>query len=62
MDVMSNPYGEPAAGRNDVIGEVTKIYWSWNFNGSSARLFNPLEWVRLLQSETRWERIGLAPS
>jgi signal peptidase I len=48
--------------RNDVIGEVTKIYWSWNFNGSPALLLNPLEWVRLLQSETRWERVGLAPS
>ncbi len=48
--------------REDIIGEVTKIYWSWDFNDSAALLFNPFEWVRLLRSETRWDRLGLAPS
>jgi signal peptidase I len=48
--------------REDIIGEVTKIYWSWNFNGSAALLFNPFEWARLLRSETRWDRLGLTPS
>lgn len=48
--------------REEIIGEVSKIYWSWSFNGSAALLLNPLEWPDLLQSQTRWDRIGLAPN
>lgn len=45
--------------REDLKGPVTRIYWSWNNQGSWASMLNPLTWWRLLRGETRWDRIGL---
>ncbi len=46
--------------RDDIIGKVSTIYWSWNFNGSWVELVNPSTWLRLLRNHTRWNRIGNA--
>jgi signal peptidase I len=45
--------------RTDLIGPVTRVYWSWDFKGSWNLLLNPLAWWELLTTRTRWERIGL---
>ncbi len=45
--------------RNDMLGPVTQIYWSWDFNGAWAELLDPRVWWDLLSMRTRWERIGL---
>jgi signal peptidase I len=44
--------------REHLKGPVTRIYWSWNNQGSWASMLNPLTWWSLLRSETRWDRIG----
>ncbi len=44
--------------RDDIVGRVTKLYWSWDFNGSSAELLNPSTLWTLLRERTRWDRIG----
>jgi signal peptidase I len=44
--------------RDDIVGHVTRIYWSWNNRESWAAMLNPLTWWRLLSGETRWDRLG----
>ena len=44
--------------RNELLGPVTQIYWSWDFNGSWAELLNPGVWWDLLSTTTWWNRIG----
>ena len=44
--------------RDDIVGRVTSLYWSWDFNGSSAELLNPATLWTLLRERTRWNRIG----
>ncbi len=39
-------------------GPAFVLYWSWNYTGGWLELVNPLTWIRLLTSETRWDRIG----
>jgi signal peptidase I len=45
--------------RNDMLGPVAQIYWSWDFNGTWAELLDPRAWWDLLSKKTRWERVGL---
>ena len=44
--------------RADIVGPVTRIYWSWNNRESWLAMLNPLTWWRLLSGETRWSRMG----
>ena len=44
--------------RDDIVGRVTKLYWSWDFNGTWIELLNPSTWWTLLRERTRWDRIG----
>ena len=44
--------------RDDLVGSVSRIYWSWNNRESWAAMANPLTWWRLLSQETRFGRIG----
>ena len=44
--------------RDDILGRATKLYWSWDFNGTFLELFNPLVIAELLRDKTRWDRIG----
>jgi signal peptidase I len=44
--------------RDDIVGRVTSLYWSWDFNGSSAELLNPATMWTLLRERTSWNRIG----
>jgi len=59
-DNSNDSRGWGTVGRADLKGPVTRIYWSWNNQGSWASMLNPLTWWRLLRHETRWDRIGLA--
>lgn len=45
--------------RNELLGSVTRIYCSWDFNGTWAQLLDPRVWWDLLSTKTRWDRIGL---
>jgi hypothetical protein len=45
--------------REEIIGPVTILYWSWNNRGSWWSMLSPATWWRLLTSETRWDRIGM---
>jgi signal peptidase I len=45
--------------QQELVGPVTQIYWSWDFNGSWAQLLDPRVWSDLLSVKTRWDRIGL---
>lgn len=47
--------------RDAIIGRVSGIYWSWDFNGNLAGLLNPTRLKQLLQHGIRWDRIGLRP-
>lgn len=47
--------------RDDIVGKVSTIYWSWDFNGTPLELVSPSRWVELLRDRTRWTRIGIAP-
>ena len=58
-DNSNDSRGWGTVGRTALKGPVTRIYWSWNNQGSWASMLNPLTWWRLLRGETRWERIGL---
>lgn len=42
----------------NIKGPVLVIYWSWNNRGSWLSMLNPLTWLRLLATETRWHRMG----
>jgi len=42
----------------DVRGPAFLIYWSWNNRESWLAMLNPWTWIKLLWSETRWERFG----
>lgn len=42
----------------EIKGPAFILYWSWDFNGRWLELLNPITWVRLLATETRWDRIG----
>lgn len=44
--------------RDDILGRVTGLYWSWDFNGSPIELLNPSTLGMLLRERTRWDRIG----
>ena len=44
--------------RDDIVGRVTNLYWSWDFNRPSAELLNPSTLWTLLRERTRWDRIG----
>jgi signal peptidase I len=44
--------------RADIVGRVTKIYWSWNNRESWLGMWNPRVLWHLLRDETRWDRIG----
>jgi signal peptidase I len=44
--------------REELKGPVLVTYWSWNNQESWLAMLNPYTWVRLLWSETRWDRIG----
>jgi signal peptidase I len=44
--------------RRDIRGPAFLIYWSWNNRESWLAMLNPLTWLRLLASETRWSRTG----
>jgi signal peptidase I len=44
--------------RDDMVGKVTTIYWSWDFNGSWLEVLNPMTWFTV---EKRWDRIGKSP-
>jgi len=52
----SRAWGTVAAA--DLKGPVTRIYWSWNNQGSWLSMLSPLTWWNLLSGETRWSRIG----
>jgi signal peptidase I len=39
-------------------GPAFVLYWSWNYNGGWLELANPLTWLELFTSQTRWDRIG----
>lgn len=43
---------------DDILGRVTGLYWSWDFNRPSAELLNPSTLWTLLRERTRWDRIG----
>ena len=47
-------------GQNELLGPVTQIYWSWDFNGAWTELLHPRVWCDLLATKTRWDRIGLS--
>jgi hypothetical protein len=53
----SLPRGGTVA-RSELLGPVTQIYWSWDFNGSWTQLLDPLVWWDLLATKTRWDRVG----
>ncbi len=59
-DNSNDSRGWGTVGRADLKGPVTRIYWSWNNQGSWASMLNPLTWWHLLRDETRWDRVGLA--
>jgi len=52
----SRGWGTVAAA--DLKGPVTRIYWSWNNQGSWLSMLSPVTWWNLLSGETRWDRIG----
>jgi signal peptidase I len=58
-DNSNDSRGWGTVSRADFKGPVTRIYWSWNNQGSWASMLNPLTWWHLLREETRWDRIGL---
>jgi len=39
----------------ELRGPAFILYWSWDFNGDWAKVFNPMTWWR---AEKRWDRIG----
>jgi len=47
--------------RDDVVGRLSVLYWSWDFAGSFADLLDPRRSADVLDSQIRWERIGLRP-
>ncbi len=52
----SRGYGTVA--REDILGPVGRIYWSWPYSGSTAALFVP-DTLRRAMQEVRWDRIGM---
>jgi len=46
--------------RNEVLGPVTQIYWSRDFNGTWVELLDLRVWWDLLATKTRWDRVGLS--
>jgi len=39
-------------------GPAFLLYWSWDFDGSWLSMLNPITWLDLLVTKTRWSRIG----
>lgn len=48
--------------RAHVIAPISRIYWSWDFNGAYRELSRPSRVLQLLTRHTRWSRIGLDPN
>jgi signal peptidase I len=46
--------------RSDILARATRIYWSWNYDGTYLGLLGPGVVARLLREETRWDRIARA--
>jgi signal peptidase I len=59
-DNSNDSRGWGTVARAELKGPVTRIYWSWNNQGSWASMLNPLTWWYLLRDEMRWDRVGLA--
>ena len=45
--------------RDDLKGPVLINYWSWNNTYSWLGMLNPINWLKLLLGEMRWNRIGM---
>lgn len=45
--------------RRQVVGPVTRVYWSWNNREPWVAMLDPSVWWRLLTTETRWGRAGM---
>jgi signal peptidase I len=45
--------------RDHFKGPVLVNYWSWNNTYSWLGMLNPINWIKLLFGEMRWDRIGM---
>jgi signal peptidase I len=45
--------------RDDFKGPVLINYWSWSNNYTWLGMLNPINWLKLLFGEMRWDRIGM---
>jgi len=43
--------------REEIVGPVGKLYWSWSYAG--PRVWNPIRLAALIQQHARWDRIDL---